>query len=131
MRYVLVCFLLLATLLPAAGTKSKSAKLPDVELTAFKAVRDQDRILIDGGATVHRKEPIPGLRIKIDLLAPGKNLISERRVTLTKELLEPGDDVPFSLACRSQAGAVNIRVHFYSARRNPLTLANPGPYPIE
>ena len=131
MRYVLACLLLLATLWPAAGAKSKSAKLPDVELTSFKAVRDQDRILIDGGATVHRKEPIPGLEIKIDILAPGKALISERRATLTQEILEAGDDVPFSLACRSQARAVSIKVHFYSAKQNPLTLANPGPYPIE
>ncbi len=131
MRKTLACSLLLATLLSAAGQKSKPEKPPDVEIEEFTAARQTGRILIDGALVVNREEPIRGIFMKIELLAPGNRLISQRGVTVTEELLEAGDEVPFHLACRDQPRTVKIRVDLKSAKKMPLTVGNPGPYPIE
>jgi len=131
MRLLLVCFLLLGTLLPTAVGRNKSGKLRDVEVVEFTAVRDESQILIDGVIVVHRKSPIHGLIIQVNLLAPGNQLISERKVTVSEDLLEAGDEVPFSLAGPGQARAVSVSLTVFSAKHRPLTITNPGPYPIE
>ncbi len=97
MRLLLVCFLLLGTLLPTAVGRNKSGKLRDVEVVEFTAVRNESQILIDGVIVRHRKSPIHGLIIQVNLLTPGNRLIGERKVTVSEDLLEAGDDVPFSL----------------------------------
>ncbi len=132
MRKVLVCLLLMATLLPAAGRKGKSHKEPDLTLVDFGARRENGLILIDGVVRVNKVvEPLIGMRAKFELFAPGKRLLSEQESVISQEVLEEGDEVPFYLQCRDHVKAVHIWVSFRSKKRMYLNLENPGPYGIE
>mgnify|MGYP005852136437 CR=1 FL=1 len=131
MTRVLICVFLMASLLLAGDDQGKPEKVPDVVLEDVVVMREGGQILIDGVALVKRVEPLEGLMVKIDILAPGEQLISERRIVVTKQPLETGDSVPFSLACRDQARAVAILIDIHNARKMPLQVENPGPYPIE
>ncbi len=132
MRKVLLCLLLSALLLPAADKKGKSKKEPDVTLLDFLARRENGLILIDGVVRVNKVlQPLNGMRVKFELFAPGRRLISQQESVISDELLEEGDEVPFYLQCRDHVRAVHIRVSFRSKKRMYLNLENPGPYGIE
>ena len=132
MRKLLICLLLMATLLPAADKKGKSQKPPEVTLLEFKARRVGGNIEIDGVVQINEiEQTLNGLQLRVELLAPGRQLMSKQNLEIAKEVLEEGDEVRFYVACRDHARTVHITVSFRSKNRMYLRLENPGPYAIE
>lgn len=121
----------LAILLPAAGQKSNPGSSSDIEVDEFTAIRDAGHILVDSLVWAKRETPIPGLRVKIKLLAPGGKVTKEHQTTLTGDVLEAGDDVTISLACPDRPDADSISLDFYTANKKPLTASRRGPHMIE
>jgi hypothetical protein len=131
MRNLLICLLLMAILLPAAKKKGKSPKPPEVTLLSFEAKRVGGDIEIDGVVRINAIEkPLRGLRLKLELFAPNKELMSKQNIEISEEVLEEGDEVPFYVGCRDHARTVHLMVEFRSKKRMYLRLENPGPYPL-
>ncbi len=128
----LVCLLLLATLLPAADKKSKSEKQPEATVVDFVAQRDRGLILIDGAIRIDRlDEPFEGLKVRFELLASNDKPVSGQDAVISEALIEQDDEIPFSLQCRDEPRAVSVQVIARGKKKMYLTLADPGPYPIE
>ena len=77
------------------------------------------------------EKPLTDLEIKLELFAPNKELMSKQHIVIAEETVEPGDEVPFYVACRGHARTVHIMVEFRSKKRMYLRVENPGPYPLE
>ena len=131
MRKVFICFLAIVTLLPAAAEKSKPGKQPEVIIKELRIVREEGLILIDSTLVVNRENPIRGLVVMFDLLAPGGHLISKQVTTASENDLEYGESVTLYLQCVDHVRAVSVRVLCREDRGPRLRLDKPGPYQIE
>lgn len=141
MRCLLYSTLIAATLVPASGLSAASAlfaasaqvppKEPAVLVDHIKVFRERQRILVDGVVVANREQPIKGLRLRLEVLAPNEQLISWQDAQISKDQLEAGDDVAFYLQFPDQARAVSVRVGILDGNRVFLTVDEPGPYWIE
>ena len=131
MRYRILGLALLATLLPGAEREGKSKKEPDVFVEELAVRREDRRILIDGVIIANRAEPIPGMKVKFELLAPGKKLISWQQAEVSEDLLEAGDDVTFYVQCADHSRAVAVRLDVRSGKNMYLSADRIGPFVIE
>jgi hypothetical protein len=121
----------LAALALCASPADKKKKPPDVQVLLVKAVHDGADITVDGRVRATAEKPIVDLVLAFDFLASGKQVITTRKVAVDEPTLENGDEAAFHAATTYPRNAVEILVRAYISGDRELTVANPGPFPIE
>ncbi len=128
----MLLWVLLASLLPAAGQQGKSRRSgPEVTLLELQSHRESGRIMIDGRVKVTSDRPIKGVVLLFDLMASGNQVISTQKIVVAEETVEPGHEAEFGGHVVDHARAIRIRVHCEDRDTRHLRVANAGPFPIE
>jgi hypothetical protein len=127
MRLLLVALAALALCASPADKKKKSS---EVEVLLFKAVHDGVEVTVDGRVRATADRPIQDMTLGFDFLAAGKQVVSTRSVAVDESTLENGDEAAFHATTSYPRNAIQILVRAYRGDME-LTVANPGPFPIE
>ncbi len=132
MKWLLVVFAILC--LGASGAqdrKKKKEKPPDVQIMELKIKRVEAEVTLDGRVRATGEKPVENLILVFEFLKSNKAVASSRRVTTDDPVLEPGDDTVFHAATTYPMDATECRVRAYLSGDRELSVANPGPFPIE
>ena len=128
MKWLLVAVAALALCASGADNKKKPS---DVEVLLVKAVHDGADVTVDGRLRATAEKPIHGLVLEFDFLAAGQEVATTRRVAIDEPTLRKGDEAAFHAATPYPRNAIQILVRAYSSGDRLLSVANPGPFPIE
>ena len=128
MKWLLVAIAALA--LCASGADKKKKPL-DVAVVSVKVVRDGTDVTVDGRVRATAEKPILDLVLEFDFLAFGKQVVTTQRVAIDEHTLEDGDEAAFHAATAYPPNAIQILVKAYASGDRSLSVANPGPFPIE
>jgi hypothetical protein len=129
MRVSTIALLWLA--LFAATAQQKAGKPADVRILETKAVREGDKISVDGKVRVTGEKPLRGLVIIFDFRSPEKEVVTSQRAIIAEDTLETGREGVFHSEMADSARAVRYTVRAFDMHEKELRLANPGPYPVE
>jgi hypothetical protein len=122
---------LLCLALFAATAQQKAGKPADVRILETKAVREGDKISVDGKVRVTGERPLHGLVIIFDFRSPEKEVVTSQRAIIDEDTLETGREGVFHSEMADSARAVRYTVRAFDMHEKELRLANPGPYPVE
>jgi hypothetical protein len=130
----IAAILLLIPLLVSAGAKKKErrgkAVVESVEIAVVRPAEER-LITIDGRVRNVGSQPIKGLTLVFEALAPEGEIVSRQRGTVDDEVLEPGQESEYHWQMRDEPRAVEIRVHAVDGEDVAVNVEKPGPYPIE
>jgi hypothetical protein len=129
MRVSTIAFLCLA--LFAATAQQKAGKPSDVRILETKAMREGDKISVDGKVRVTGEKPLRGLVIVFDFRSPEKEVVTSQRAIIDEGTLETGREGVFHSEMADSARAVRYTVRAFDIHEKELRVANPGPYPVE
>src|ERR1017187_2896176 len=129
MRVSTIALLWLALFAPTAP--HKDGKPADVRILETKAVREGDKISVDGKVRVTGEKPLRGLGIIFDFPSPEKEVVTSQRAIIAEDTLETGREGVFHSEMADSARAVRYTVRAFDMHEKELRLANPGPYPVE
>jgi hypothetical protein len=129
MRLSTIALLCLA--LFAATAQQKAGKPADVRILETRAVREGDKISVDGKVRVTGERPLRGLVIIFDFRSPEKEVVTSQRAIIDEDTLETGREGVFHSEMADSARAVRYTVRAFDMHEKELRLANPGPYPVE
>jgi hypothetical protein len=131
MRHWVAAALLAACALPVAAQEKKKTRYAEIEIVELKAVRDADRVHIDG--RVRNSGDAPGLEIQLTLffLSSDGKTVSNRRGPLEAEEIGPGEEVEFRFDTLAPARAISLRVEATGRGERVLKVIRPGPYTLE
>jgi hypothetical protein len=127
MKWLLVALAALA--LCASGADKK--KPLDVAVLSVKVVHDGSDVTVDGRVRATAEKPILDLVLEFHFLASGKQVVTTQRVAIDEHTLEDGDEAAFHAAAAYPPNAIQILVKAYAKGDRALSVANPGPFPIE
>ncbi len=122
---------LLCLALFAATAQQKAGKPADVRILETKAVREGDKISVDGKVRVTGEKPLRGLVIIFDFRSPEKEVVTSQRAIIDEDILETGKEGVFHSEMADSARAVRYTVRAFDMHERELRVANPGPYPVE
>jgi len=128
MRVSTIAVLCIASL---AAPAQKTGKAADVRILDTKAVRDGDKIKVDGRVRVIAERPLHGLVIIFDFRSPEKEVVTSQKAIIDEGALESGREGVFHSEMADAARAVRYTVRAFDIRDRELRLANPGPFPVE
>ncbi|MGD0778153.1 MAG: hypothetical protein ABSC05_35665 [Candidatus Solibacter sp.] len=122
---------LTAVLLFFALSAAVAQKKPDVRILETKAVREGANISVDGRVRVTSEKPLRGLVIVFDFRSPEKEVVTSQKAVIDEDMMEKGKEGAFHSEMADEARAVRYTVRAFDNHDRELTVANPGPYPIE
>jgi hypothetical protein len=122
---------LLALSLLAGTEPQKGKKPPDVQVVDTKAVREGNKITVDGKVKVTAEKSLRGLVIIFDFRSPEKEVITSQNTMIDDSNMEPGREGSFHAEMADDVRAVRYTVRAFDAHEKELRVANPGPYIIE
>ena len=122
---------LLCVALVGAIGQQKAGKPSDVRVLETKAVREGDKISVDGKVRVTGEKPLRGLVIIFDFRSPEKEVVTSQRAIIDEDTLETGREGVFHSEMADSARAVRYTVRAFDMHEKELRVANPGPYPVE
>jgi hypothetical protein len=129
MRLSTIAVLCLAVF--AATAQQKSKKPADVQILETKAVRDGDKIKVDGKVRVSGEKSLRGLVIIFDFRSPEKEVVTSQKAVIDEDTLEVGREGAFHSEMADSARAVRYTLRAFDMHEKELRVANPGPYPVE
>src|SRR5689334_24074588 len=115
---------LFLTVFAAFGQRSA-----DVQVLETKAVRDGDRITVDG--RVKATSSLRSLVVYFDFRSPEKEVVTSQKAVISEEPMEAGSEGSFHSEMADAARAVRYTVRVFDMKERELRVSNPGPYPIE
>jgi len=121
----------LASLFLCLGQEKRKQKPAQLEMIEFKAIRDQNKILIDGKVRNTGDLAAKDVILFFQFVSPDKKVVATRQADLEPREIEPGEDADFLLETPFPARAVFIRMETYDRQERWINLAKSGPYPIE
>jgi hypothetical protein len=122
---------LLCVALVGAIGQQKTGKPSDVRVLETKAVREGDKISVDGKVRVTGEKALRGLVIIFDFRSPEKEVVTSQRAIIDEDTLETGREGVFHSEMADSARAVRYTVRAFDMHEKELRVANPGPYPVE
>ena len=128
MRVSNIAVLCLATF---AAPAQKPGKAADVRILETKAVRDTEKIKVDGKVRVVAEKPLHGLVIIFDFRSPEKEVVTSQKAIIDEGSLESGREGVYHSEMADAARAVRYTVRAFDIRDRELRVANPGPFPVE
>ena len=129
MRVSTIALLCLA--LFAATAQQKAGKPADVRILETKAVREGDKISVDGKVRVTGEKPLRGLVIIFDFRSPEKEVVTSQQCIIDEDTLKAGREGVFHSEMADAARAVRYTVRAFDMHDKELRVYNPGPYPVE
>ena len=129
MRLSTIAILCLAVF--AAAAQQKSKKPADVQILETKAVRDGDKIKVDGKVRVSGEKSLRGLVLVFDFRSPEKEVVTSQKAVIDEDTLEVGREGVFHSEMADSARAVRYTLRAFDMHEKELRVANPGPYPVE
>lgn len=115
----------------AAAAQQKSKKPADVQILETKAVRDGDKIKVDGKVRVSGEKALRGLVLVFDFRSPEKEVVTSQKAVIDEDTLEVGREGVFHSEMADSARAVRYTLRAFDMHEKELRVANPGPYPVE
>jgi hypothetical protein len=122
---------LLCVALVGAIGQQKTGKPSDVRILETKAVREGDRISVDGKVRVTGEKALRGLVIIFDFRSPEKEVVTSQKAIIDEDTLETGREGVFHSEMADSARAVRYTVRAFDNHEKELRVSNPGPYPVE
>jgi hypothetical protein len=119
--------LLIVLALCAVGAAQKKA---EVQVVSTKAMRSDDRILVDCRVRVVAK-PLRGLVVYFDLLSPENGVVTTQKAVLDDERVQPGQERTCHSALPDEPRAVRFKIRASDLGERELRVGNDGPFPIE
>ena len=104
-------------------------KKADVQILETKAVRDGDKITVDG--RVKATSSLRSLVVYFDFRSPEKEVVTSQKAVISEEPMQAGTEGTFHSEMADAARAVRYTVRVFDLKEKELRVANPGPYPIE
>jgi len=104
-------------------------KKADVQILETKAVRDGDRITVDG--RVKATNSLRSLVVYFDFRSPEKEVVTSQKAVISEEPMQAGSEGTFHSEMADAARAVRYTVRVFDLKERELRVSNPGPYPIE
>src|SRR5664279_3793091 len=129
MRLSTIAILCLAVF--AAPAQQKSKKPADVQILETKAVRDGDKIKVDGKVRVTGEKSLRGLVLVFDFRSPEKEVVTSQKAVIDEDTMEVGRESVFHSEMADSARAVRYTIRAFDNHEKELRVANPGPYPVE
>lgn len=129
----LLLFALVPLLVLAAGeAQRKGPKPPQVEMLELVAKRTTEgTVEIDGRVRNCGEKSLQNLVLRFKVLAPGQEVLTTQKGTISPEVLDPGEEAEFHWRMREPARGVTVLVTAMSRGENELIVDKPGPYTIE
>jgi hypothetical protein len=132
MRHLVVFALAPLLVLGAGDKKRKEPLAPRVEVLELTAKSTAERTVeIDGRVRNCGEKPIQDLVLRFKVLSPDQEVLSTQKGEISPNVLEPGEEAEFHWQMRDHARAVAVRVEASGRNEDLLSVAKPGPYPIE
>lgn len=116
----------------AGGAQRKAAKTPQLEVVELVAKRTTEgTVELDGRIRNCGEKTLQNVVLRFKVLAPGQEVLTTQKGTVSPEVLDPGEEAEFHWRMREPARAVTVLVAAVSRGENDLIVARPGPYTIE
>lgn len=131
MVWRLLALLASVSLFLCLGQEKRKPRPAEFKVVEFKAVRSEDRVLLDGAVRNVGESPAKRMALIIHFLNADKKVISTRNTDLEPDPMEPGDDATFMLETPFPARAVFIRLETFDRSQRWYPLARAGVYTIE
>jgi hypothetical protein len=128
-RFLLLAAVVLSLCAPATGQRKKKAA--DVEVMETRARRVEGQITLDGRVRFTGERPAHGLVIVFDFLSPEHEVVTSQKTQVADDVVRAGREASYQTVLVDPARAVSYQVRAFDAGERDLSVANPGPYPIE
>ena len=129
MRFLLLAAVVLSLCAPATGQRKKKAA--DVEVMETRARRVEGQITLDGRVRFTGERPAHGLVIVFDFLSPEHEVVTSQKTQVADDVVRAGREASYQTVLVDPVRAVSYQVRAFDAGERDLSVANPGPYPIE
>ncbi len=127
-RTLLFSFSFLA---PLWGAKKSQAKGPEVVLADAVARIEDGRVVVDGHVRNVTDKPIRKLTVIYEILDSDKKVLTRQKGSIDQEILDPGEEAPFSAQMQYHARGVFYRFEFEDGSEKELRSEKTGPFPLE
>ena len=131
MRRALVLLAALAQLWCGGAQKRKAPRPPDVRVVEVKCHRSERLITVDGRVVNTGARPIAKLILIFHFRTTDGQVITTQRGGVAEEVLSPGEGSEFNWQIKDHARAVEVIIEAVDGSGRDLTVARPGPYPVE
>lgn len=129
MRFLLLAAVILSLCAPATGQRKKKAA--DIEVMETRARRVEGKITLDGRVRFTGERPARGLVIVFDFLSPEHEVVTSQKTQVADDVVRAGREASYQTVLVDPVRAVSYQVRAFDAGERDLSVANPGPYPIE
>lgn len=109
----------------AAAKKPK----PGVEITAVQSTRQEGELGFEGTIRVLGK-PLEGLILHFEFLDSRGALLSIQKMQIEERVIEPGEEVSFTLGGNDVPRAVKYEIKVTDGKRMEVRTVNGGPHPL-
>ena len=102
---------------------------PGVEITGIQSTRQEGEIGFEGTIRVHGK-PLKGLILHFEFLDSRGALLSIQKMRIEERLIEPGEELSFTLGGNDVPRAVKYEIKVTDGQRMEVRTVNGGPHPL-
>jgi hypothetical protein len=128
-RFFLLAAVILSVCASATGQRKKKA--PDVEVIETRARRVEGKITLDGRVRFTGDKPSRGLVVVFDFLSAERQVVTTQKTEVADDVVRAGQEASYQTVLVDPVRAVSYRVRAFDSGERDLSVANPGPYPIE
>jgi hypothetical protein len=115
----------------AQSKKTKKPKMPDLEISSVKFVRDGNNIEIDGSVRNTGDKSVAGLLLLFNFFSPNKESLTIQNGPVEAAVVEVGETVDFRFIVKAPPRATAVLVEAQDKNQRDLNVQNNGLFTIE
>jgi hypothetical protein len=124
-------FTIVSCYAPLFAAKKSQSKGPEVELLDSTAKVEDARVVMDGHVRNVTEKPIRKLTVIYEILDSDRKVLTRQKGAIDQEVLDPGEDAPFSSQMQYHARGVFYRFEFEDGSEKELRADKTGPFPLD